>query len=488
MSEPHKLETIQDETQEDNALERQGKEENSENPVYLVEEHVGPDEDHADVGDQKGTTERKETISTNDSTEQESTEINEESSRGETQEMIYAGEKQQLTSLTNESLEVDDTAETHTRIGEPLSEKEIPVLQMKEDSPISVPGTPERVHSPMNEAESKQITEELEAKERNELLEKYQNLVEEKEKISRHNISLQQKLAKHLNNSTREDLHHEKERSSSDQEQVYQRYIDTIQNLKSQHQKDSEIFHLQIEDLKIKQQEKINEVDGDWKELLDMEKEVLVAAFSGKFGKAAALKEAEQIQANEQRKETELIHMRLENIKLKNKNKKLESTLKAKEELEEGLNFIDFEQLKIESQTYNEKIEERNEELLKSHKKITNTVQVLTHVKEKLQFMQIENTEKKGQLMDLEEFVGQKQAILSRSKQIRDNLRMENVKLAQKCDLLENELLLRDFENKVDDTEVLSQKLKALKVNYAEFKLKCGGVKKKIGQAQTVEQ
>ena len=53
------------------------------------------------------------------------------------------------------------------------------------------------------------------------------------------------------------------------------------------------------------------------------------------------------------------------------------------EELAEGLHLIDFEQLKIENQTYNEKIEERNEELSKLRKKITNTVEVLTHLKGK---------------------------------------------------------------------------------------------------------
>ena len=36
----------------------------------------------------------------------------------------------------------------------------------------------------------------------------------------------------------------------------------------------------------------------------------------------------------------------------------------------------------------NEKIEERNEDLVKLRRKITGTVQVLTHVKEKLQFVQ----------------------------------------------------------------------------------------------------
>ena len=46
-----------------------------------------------------------------------------------------------------------------------------------------------------------------------------------------------------------------------------------------------------------------------------------------------------------------------------------------------GLHLIDFEQLKIENQTLNEKIEERNEELLKLRKKTTTTVQVPTRLK-----------------------------------------------------------------------------------------------------------
>lgn len=50
-----------------------------------------------------------------------------------------------------------------------------------------------------------------------------------------------------------------------------------------------------------------------------------------------------------------------------------------KEQLAEGLHLIDFEQLKIENQSLNEKIEERNEELIKLRKKTTITVQVRLH-------------------------------------------------------------------------------------------------------------
>lgn len=79
----------------------------------------------------------------------------------------------------------------------------------------------------------------------------------------------------------------------------------------------------------------------------------------------------------------------MENIKLQNKIGKLEAQIKEKEQLAEGLHMIDFEQLKINNVDLNEKIEERNEDILKLRKKVTSTVQVLTHVKEKLQFLQV---------------------------------------------------------------------------------------------------
>lgn len=50
----------------------------------------------------------------------------------------------------------------------------------------------------------------------------------------------------------------------------------------------------------------------------------------------------------------------------------------SQEELAEGLHLIDFEQLKIENQSLNEKIEERNEELAKLRKKTATTVQVIS--------------------------------------------------------------------------------------------------------------
>ena len=57
--------------------------------------------------------------------------------------------------------------------------------------------------------------------------------------------------------------------------------------------------------------------------------------------------------------------------------------LTKKDQLADGLHLIDFEQLKIENQTLNEKIEERNEELHKLRTNITSHVVKLSHTREK---------------------------------------------------------------------------------------------------------
>ena len=92
-----------------------------------------------------------------------------------------------------------------------------------------------------------------------------------------------------------------------------------------------------------------------------MKKDAANRSVSIHTGKPLGQREIEQLLQRELTKEQEVINVRLENIRLKNQLTKKEMELKAKEELGEGLHMIDFEQLKIENQTYNEKIEERNE-------------------------------------------------------------------------------------------------------------------------------
>ena len=156
--------------------------------------------------------------------------------------------------------------------------------------------------------------------------------------------------------------------------------------------------------------------------------------------------------------------------------RKLETKIRKKEQLAEGLHLIDFEQLKIENQSLNEKIEERNEELLKLRKKTTATVQVLTHIKEKLQFVEKENQVCIHQLPSLpvascqtpgpctevgldlwcslqtlaqklggvEKELVEKRDKLQRVKTERDKLRLETTRLKETSSYVSKDILLED--------------------------------------------
>ncbi|CAH2299759.1 Hypothetical predicted protein [Pelobates cultripes] len=272
-----------------------------------------------------------------------------------------------------------------------------------------------------------------------------------------------------------------------DQEQRYLKYLSTLEATRKQYLLDAASHQQQIEQLRSQCQEVVSRVDKEWASFQEHKRAIALYGPNrvGKQVSPALIQEVEQLQAKEDRKQKEVIQVRLENIKLKNKINQFESILRSKEELSEGLHLIDFEQLKIENQTYNEKIEERNEELLKLRKKITNTVQVLTHVKEKLQFIQAENQEQRDRLMQVDALVAQKRDILTKTKQARDSLRIDNLKLKQQCGLLGNKTLLRDFEDKVDATEELQKKLENLKRRHAELTLASKGMVKKIEVAKS---
>ena len=87
--------------------------------------------------------------------------------------------------------------------------------------------------------------------------------------------------------------------------------------------------------------------------------------------------------------------LRLKNATLKQQYTKVEASLQQKEDMGEVLHVIDFDQLKIENQQYLEKIEDRNNELLRLKLTTGNTVQVLNTLKHKLQNLTAESDGKR---------------------------------------------------------------------------------------------
>ncbi|KAG6578202.1 Coiled-coil domain-containing protein 96 [Phytophthora cinnamomi] len=184
---------------------------------------------------------------------------------------------------------------------------------------------------------------------------------------------------------------------------------------------------------------------------LEFKREVARNAENLRTGKPIAKRVIAQFEATELRKDQEVEKVRLKHINLRTHLKKLEQQLHAKEQLAEGLHLIDFEQLKIENQTLNEKIEERNEELHKLRKKTTSTVQVLTHIKEKLQFVLAESQMLKRDSQELEEALTANRDQLAHKKKDRDAARQLAARLKSKEGFAKSELLIEDFEKREND-------------------------------------
>ncbi|EQC37011.1 hypothetical protein SDRG_05828 [Saprolegnia diclina VS20] len=209
---------------------------------------------------------------------------------------------------------------------------------------------------------------------------------------------------------------------------------------------------------------KANEIHESF---MEFKREVARSAENTRTGKPIPKRIIAQFEVAEVKKDQEVEKVRLKNINLRTHLRKLEAQLHAKEQLAEGLHLIDFEQLKIENQTLNEKIEERNEELHKLRKKTTTTVQVLTHIKEKLQFVLVENQALKHDLSELDEELTESRDVLTKHKKDRDALRHTQAKMKHQQGFANSHLLMADYEKRKVDIEDYQGRLEQLKQRLA---------------------
>jgi len=198
----------------------------------------------------------------------------------------------------------------------------------------------------------------------------------------------------------------------------------------------------------------------------EFRRDIAKTAVNPRTGKPIPAKWILQKEQEEEELEQEVEMVRLKNIHLTMRLKKLESLIKEKEKLGEGLHLIDFEQLKIENQTLNEKIEERNDELHKLKKKATTTVQVLTHIKEKLQFVTKENEKLNCELKSKEDEMTSLRDALTKAKRKRDKIRAERNSVKNQA-FVTSELLLEDYDARKRRVIALEEKLEQIQSQLA---------------------
>lgn len=328
---------------------------------------------------------------------------------------------------------------------------------------------------------------------REHLIEQYRQAVIEHKIARETNLQLQTKLAEYFRRKKADTVEQQSATSSVggstadgavDYEQRYNKYIVSLIELRRQYQTMETTYHKQIEELKNICAQRQQEVEEAYKEFTNYKYSIGKKALHSRTGRPINPKELLAMLAAEQKKETIVMSVRLENIKLRNEVAKVEAILKSKEELAEGLHLIDFEQLKIENQTYNEKIEERNEELSKLRKKISSTVQIMTHVKEKLQAVQYDNAKQRQRLGIADAELTFNRDQLTRLKQARDHLRAENSRLRRSCGLLGKSALLFNYEDSVDAVNSKRAALEETKRITLSYKNRTKSLQDKIGSVR----
>merc|ERR1712187_340758 len=195
----------------------------------------------------------------------------------------------------------------------------------------------------------------------------------------------------------------------------------------------------------------------------EFKRQVAQHAEYARTGEKIRQKIIQEIEEFELDKDAEVEEVRGQNISLKNKLAKLEQLLRKKDELADNLHVIDFEQLKIENQTLNEKIEDRNEELHKLRKKTTVTVQIITHMREKVQFVQQEYQVLKSELAQLVQDLAAQRDLVAKTKKERDEHRSEYGKLRQQTGIFNSEHLTSDFEQRTKAIAQLKEDIQSLK-------------------------
>jgi hypothetical protein len=194
--------------------------------------------------------------------------------------------------------------------------------------------------------------------------------------------------------------------------------------------------------------------------------QIAVQAQHSRTGKSINKRVIDEFTTSEREKDDEASRVRLRNVNLRMMVKKLEAQLRAKEQLAEGLHLIDFEQLKIENQSLNEKIEERTNELHKLRKKKTASVEVLSHIKEKLHFTEGTAGITRSELAVLEKQVGDLRTALSKRKRERESLKRANAGSSTDSGFTKSDRLVLDFEARKKALAAIKDKIQEAKDKY----------------------
>ncbi|KAK3909365.1 Coiled-coil domain-containing protein 96 [Frankliniella fusca] len=225
-------------------------------------------------------------------------------------------------------------------------------------------------------------------------------------------------------------------------------------------------------------------LEVEWNNLINKEREVTKGLLITSTTKHLAGKNIEDFIQRQTSKSKELARERLTFFKLRNAASADESHLKSLENLGDNLTLMEYEQLKMHSQSCVERLEERDADLHRLRSKATSAIHVLAEIREKTHTL-IEDIEtSKVHLHEINQELNRNRERVGCEKKRRDMSRSDTVRLRQEAGLLSEPKLLQDFKDSLSQKETLLKQLEDWKSKFESQKQNISALRKKQAMLQ----
>ncbi|XP_047024382.1 coiled-coil domain-containing protein 96 [Helicoverpa zea] len=259
-----------------------------------------------------------------------------------------------------------------------------------------------------------------------------------------------------------------------DMEEKYQQKLYAYQELQEKAEREIADIKMKVSEVEQKYQERLEHANTKFDGLQQLERSTGSGLIYSRKGKPIADKTVERFLTLQRRKSEQSSALCLRYIRARNAVAELEAVVKNLETLGPGLYVYQYEQLNIDNQNYNTKIEEREDELIKNRAKCTEHNQILAHIREKMHHTDEVIDFAECDLGDAEMEFYRAREDLGMIKSHRNKLRWSLEEERLKAGLLTRKDLLRDFQASMDEVVQLGLKKKSLEaqVNKASEELR----------------
>ncbi|KAJ8730176.1 hypothetical protein PYW07_017214 [Mythimna separata] len=253
-----------------------------------------------------------------------------------------------------------------------------------------------------------------------------------------------------------------------DMEEKYQQKLYAYEELKKKAESEITEIKKKVSEVEEKYGGRLQQANTKFDGLQHLERTTGSGLIYSRKGKPIADKTVERFLTLQRRKSEQASALCLRYIRARNAVTELEAIVKKLETLGPGLYVWQYEQLNIDNQNFNTKIEEREDELIKNRAKCTEHNQILAHIREKMHHTDEVIDFAECDLGDAEIEFYRAREDLGQVKGHRNKLRWSVEDERLKAGLLTRKDLLRDFQGSLDEVVILEQKKKHLEAQVSQ--------------------